>query len=544
MPRLSYTYSLVALVLLLIAGLWWQSRAAVQYQSMFAETGVDETIYIDGISYRVLSTTVYLNGIALAHPPRGALLLAYESAAARYAPILGLPDTGLPTFRFALGKLAESEQALAAHQQTAAQAQVVNSLYPLDFLAALVAQEEARRAFLAHPTPEHARQYTSLIRATLASYLRDLEAFERGFSIAVPHDVVDYISGRNHMSRQAFLQGIDALANTAKQAARTLDRREQCARGLWYACNLDDLRPPVLEAPQSTKISAKSFALAQEIRSLYQKAGLPVDLSHMTALSQSACTPKTPLFASYTTSRGENGDTMTNPLYIGDIRFVASTQYADVPYFDFFIKHDISYLPLSEFTYYKCPEVHRDFSALAWTESVRKLAVQHPLSATVAASTTARLKELERALAGPVAYEEDAVAYISEALAYGVQGLFSRASVDDLNERALSYLYASAGYENSLLSVANTEGINTRLAAIGLDPDLEVSYLFYVRNGMALLFAADNPSLLGKQPLFPPDTLLPSQGPYLYYADIAGDQPKKELLFRGIQLFHMLHSQI
>lgn len=506
--------------------LWWYQSFAVPAQIRFytqalASARAYEAVTVAHITYLVSGGMVSRGGAAVTGtdvlPP---LRLAYEKTAARRAPLLALPGTDPSALARAADLLSDTRDRLASFQKNARdQALVTRALYPLDFLRAAAALEQARLTFLENGDDVSAQAYRSQSLSTAAAYLRDLRAFKVAFSEAVPPETPPYATAESYVTRAATLELADTLYTGVDTVRGRLQQRFRCFDGYQMFCRPEDVAYASLQ-PSMPVAAAEA---PDGVRSIWERVfGAELADERKLVLSQPRCTqdmPGAPVFL----LRNETSLSThyRQPVYLGDIRFIDANTHKAVPFYNFFIEHGHRFVPTSGIYYYQCPELVHDAGTLLAMEA---------LADEYAAGTTQALREQD--MRTWVAHERDAAA----------RGDTSYTEAYQAAADAVMLRNNSAGYDNQILGIAATESANAALAARDVPVGIALPQLFYTRNGLTTLFMAGNPSFGTDLPrFFAPVTLTAQQQPFVYYRTFNPAEQAQAL--DDLLYFFSIHAQ-
>jgi len=546
--RTAYTVALVgACAVIFFFGVREQRIASVAFFSDALKAAhTDETVAADGISYRVEDGSVTKNGIAVngtaALPP---LELAYALTLARRSPVFGLEGDDPAQLDAAVSNLVSAQQGLAKLQHTStSSALVLSSLYPIDFLRALAALEQSRQSFLHSGSDTDLSAYIDAQRATLAAYEKNLRSFRSAFEQAVPADVAEYGTTAGVVDRNSSLASLDGLGNMATDDTKLLERRELCLSGSTAFCNADELALPTLPDVSPLR-QASSPAFLKNVLSIYTDASDKGPVQQVVELAQGTCVRDVdapPIYALY--ASGNPAIPLPWLTFAGDILVIRAAQYPDIPYYQYYLAHDVSYVAWRPSTHYTCPDFDTDFGAVFAVQAAEQAAAQHPFSALASKGSSSQLARLEAALVSPkdgTVRETDARAYVSLARRMIDAGTLSSEASDAVASLSLLLQNKSGGFVDMVSRMASIEKINTGILAKGTPVELGTPYLFYVRSAFFSLFlgAQESPAAY-RSPVDPAIALTSAELPLLHYSQ-QPDITRAELV-KDMRFFFTLHG--
>lgn len=228
-------------------------------------------------------------------------------------PLFGLDGASPEGLETAAAALRGSAQGFAAQLHEPAIAQ---TLYPAAWLSSLPELERARRAFLAQPTQASWMHYQTLLLASVDQATADFEAFANAAAMAVGANSGLYIFADGTTKGAEFRERV-AEAKKIFVGHRVRARHAiACAKNeAWFGCGIATTPPPpAILAPELSLPGHEA-----KIKSIYQQANAYKNLKGegIVALSQSACSPATPLFIEVFTE--PDGSLVLAPL--DDLRF-------------------------------------------------------------------------------------------------------------------------------------------------------------------------------------------------------------------------------
>lgn len=528
----------IVLVALAVFGAyaWERAQAKAFFSNSLRQSSVEESVTIRGTEYSVSDGVVYEgNDVYHGSNELRAMELAYEEAWARRNPPFSLAGTDPTKLLAAVVQLKGLELQLASLQATSSDAALIgSSLYPIDFLTDAAHLEEERQTFLQEGTPQAANTYIAQIGVVETAYQTDLSQFRSAFETAVPKDVGDYAGAYDDVSRSSMIQAFSSLSDDGRSVSGRVTRLAWCVAGIVQWCDSSDIQLPALPVATSSELAGGQIAQAANIRALYVGAGLSL-ASTTVALAQSTCIDRTasPLFT-----------VLDNELFwIGDARFVSSGSEANIPFFREFSQLGITYVPMSPLMYYECPNIGNDWGAAYATLAVARFAAQTPLSADATGSEAITLRSLERSLAGPVEYQQDAIKYLTAGESLAAQNVLPSPVQNSVIELALAMQDQSASFDALTSEVVRVEQTNVALTKEGISVDLGAAYLLYVRNAFAPFFFADNASVHPAGDLFTANKIPQAAQPYVFYSTLPRTETMTAQLTHDIRVYYAMHGQ-
>ncbi len=434
-----------------------------------------------------------------------ALRLTYARTLAERSPLFALPGTSPSDLNYAVDELRRTANQLADIQKNAASADLIrSSLYPLDFLRKAASAEAARIAFVNTADAIHEQAYYDAVRKEFTSYILGIQNFRRGVIRAVPDSIPPYVAAGKLVSKEALLSALQNLETGAKKMMGVFDARTTCLRGYTSHCNPQNLSLPTLPEPIANTISNDSIQTASSIQSMYRKMGiddqpLPAPLI---VLSQSVCAsdfPNPPIYHVMVPNLASDVPPFRRGAYIGDIRLIDISAYGNIPFYHDLQSRGIRFVLSPPLLHYECMEEARDLSAILFTEDVMR-----------EASPTSR-----------VYYESEAVRIANNR---------ARAGDPDGIRYILSAQNHSSRFDQTLRDISWIEQTNMGLMKGGVGADLRTYNLFFSRSGFASLFAAGNPSFVGKISLFDSVSIPTSEKPYIYYSNLPDEKTRGKVL--------------
>jgi hypothetical protein len=358
----------------------WVSRTYASFSDALRKEGIATDVTLSGIGYHVADGAVSRDGFAV----RGriglrALELAYAKALAERRPILGLAGSDPTRIERQLAALRAHVAQLAQLQPSPAEAaRVSEDLYPFDFLEALASLERTRQAFIADGSDRALLAYEQALERALDAGKRSAAAFSRGYRSEMGEEVFripGLVGTITASSTRTFIASIPQALEGARAEARA---RYRCARGSIGAC------PPLsrlaLPAPERTATADAGMqervswilrtAAATTTRD-YEYLYAPVQLSKSTCLA----TLPAPYALEASTDTSVNFDLVH---YLGDLFFIpVGSVNGEVP--QYLSAHaGFSYFQINPFSFYLCPGVLEDLSAIRGTFEAASIARAYP----------------------------------------------------------------------------------------------------------------------------------------------------------------------
>lgn len=502
---------------------------------------IEEQVRLEGVQYEVREGKIFLGEQLYQGPLRGAILrLAYEKVTARYAPPLSIAGTDPQEFDHALAMLLDTQEQLAGIQEKSEDRMfVAHALYPGDFLSRLAALERSRLRFLETGDRDDAQNYQKLIQDTVQAYREDLQQFRAAFVAVVPEGTDPYVTQEVVVTREFFLSVLTHLEKSAHEVLRDTKRRAWCTQGLLFVCDVEDISlplPPPLKEKDPTVDQETLASLEVLVRGgmLLQEPTFEI--------AQSACVGTAPhLFKFYKKSLPASLHSFRQFFLVGDIRFVPSRRYPDVPFYHSLAERGIEWVLDSPFSYYKCPHFGNDLSALWAVEAVREFAAAGTLSQYATGEVATTLSRLEQTLSASTVRERDSREYLLHARALLKTGVIPPAVAARVVDLLLATRNHSAHLDQLLLWIVAAETANMRLIDEGIPVDLEAPYLFYVRSAFTSLFLSNNRSFTSADAVFHANTLPPGDGPQVWYSALSA-QGRAEGIEEDISLYNRLHE--
>lgn len=523
------------------------TRAIAFFSRALENAHVYETVDVNGILYTVQSGTVLREN----KPVEGlgtltALKLAYAAAVVRRNPLFSLAGTDPQLLRTGTENLAKVEDDFIPLQATRKERNTIHALYPLHFLHSLALSEEARLAFLEHPSALTENAYEKAQYDTAQAYLQDMRDFRNAFLKIVPSYSEKYGVWGGTVSRDSLQTSMVGLVRQVEATKDMLLERHACFAGYTFLCNTNDISLPLLSSEKSGQ--DVSLSLLQELRSLYAhvtgSAAFETEpvvlLQHATCISDASVPPLLLLHSQLL----PDGVHILNVQFLGDGYFQDATTYADsIPYFAYYAAHDVRYVKHSIFNNYQCPTFGADFGLAAALQKTIEASQRDPFSMYASGNDARRLKELEKKLAKQgrdFIPETDIRSYINTALSI----FDTTADVRELDRAiALANMVRnrSADMGQMLAGIASLEKNIQRLQSEGVPFSLDASYLFLARSGFFSLFMGGNESVTGTYiSPYEAGTLASSSMPFVRYSTM--DSGAKQKVLEDMRFYITLHS--
>ncbi len=506
------------------------AQARIFFESALTEAGVDEPIVIHGAAYRVHDGAAYTEeGAGAPDSLQGQVFaLAYAKSLARRAPLFHLAGTDPAELNILADSLEASQKKLAEYQ-TGKQAQLVGSLFPIEFLRSIASLEEARLRFLSTGGDTDAHTYAATLESTVGIYKGSLRDFIRTFDSLVSKDRRPYVSGDAIVDRDGVLRMARSLLTGADGASTVVHKRAACISGRVHDCDTADLTLPrvVPASGNSDQSAALAHTLvAQRVR---QELGLPIvdtlNGERIVGLDYSACIPPgwdvPPYFAFSAETADFHGLAYRRSGLASDIFFLKEAEHTDVPFFRALEERGMRYIPAQPLAHYKCIKIDQDLGALAAVRDTYEFASTTPLSHYAAGPEKEGLLALEHRLSAPVVTERDARSYLAAAAELLGRDTLPEGVRNALIELILEMRDRSAGTFVAALDTAFLTETTINLQHEGIPTDLTADYLAYIRSGFPALYMASNPSAQNAVPYaFQSNTIPRDAQPYILLTDL------------------------
>lgn len=536
----------------IIAGLCWYSNeksreATLFFEQALAKAHVSDVVEWHGKSYEVHGASVYDadSHVLLSTHTLPLLELAYQKTIARRSPLLAIPGEDMERLRGAISKLEWAQHSFVASAKTPEEKSALANLYPVRFLSALAATEDARRAFVASGSDTDAFAYNAVLQTALSVYQADLMRFRYSFNRAVSNSDITYATADALVNRGALESAFEQLHEALLTIKSRIQRRSQCARGNTHVCDTNDLTYPSADIVLKVEIDSASLATVRQLQSLVASAFNNPEIltSPLVVLPDNVCSadsPGKPIFVLY--EKVFAGEAVPAPLFLGDARFI-KTDSALSPFLQYFVSHGVSYLWYPPQTHYKCLLVQSDTSTLLATLAVQKLISESPLSIYAKDSELASdLRAIEyRFTHGNSLQEADAIDYLTLAASLGDSLPESEAA--GVESLTLQFKYKTGGLGETIRKLALIEHANLTLSLRGIPNDVSVPRLFFSESGFLPLFLGDNGSFIdGTRRLMPRNTLTVSDEPFIYYSTMSHSTESIRRLTYDIAFFGNLYA--
>lgn len=479
---------------------------------------------------------------------RLALALAYKKALARYSPFFALPGVDTKRLRAASESLRATRERLASVQKTNKETDVVHtSLYPAEFIATLADLEDARREFLRLGSDTAASEYDTMLQKTLQTYQESLTRFRLGFQETVPKNVQGYAAMQSLVSRSGTLKAIEYMQDATRDIRTKIRTRELCGIGVAKVCNWQEVVLHTPSVPHGTPATAATMQSAIEMRNVFSKTGYKPDEEGLVELTGARCTEAggDPAPTLFTTNQvlPPGGNTYRNIIPLDDIRFVSSEKYKHVPFFAYFHKRDIAYVPVTV-NHYTCPEIGSDRGRVFGTLAVRAFARETTIYESVMTEEDRlHLHKVRASLLSTVAREQDAAAYL--AIMHTYRTSMPKAIADELASLSLQMSRGTGGFEDGVFEVAHIQDMSARLVATGgPQADLASAYLFFVRSDFLSLFMALHG--VGDTPtggFFEKVGMQAASAPFIRHSSMRENWRERERAMSDMKAYHQVFSQ-
>lgn len=525
------------------------ARAAAFFAGALKNISATEDVTVRDGTYHVTDGAITQDGKSVETGTTRILALAYAKTLARRSPLFALDHADPDMLVRAAEALQRDAESLADVQDSPHHASLVRTgvLYPANFLRALADAEEARRAFLAEGTLDAYNRYSAALEDAAETYAHDIRLFEKTFRKAVPEDIGSFVAAGDRVTYTTVLESFQAMKNGVAAVSRRLRDRERCFRGYVSKCRTEELQLPHLDAIELETIESSSYETAREIQTILAEAQeSTLAVQPVIRLSGSVCgrnTPGDPYFS--TRERATlSGEIYRIPTFLGNIRFTDSAVHAQVPFYGYFARNDARYILNTPFTYYGCMRIGSDVGRLFAVQAVREFAETQPVSAFAHGASADELRILEARLtaSGIAINEYDASEYVNLALALIVEDRLPKEISDAVVSLANAFRMGSAGFENTVLAIADISERNVKLVESGIAVGIEAPYLFYVRSGYTALFMTHNPSLGVDSGFFEPVSIAPEDQPFTFYSDLQGRGVSRQKLVRDLGFYYRVHE--
>src|SRR3989344_2192157 len=532
-----------------------EAAASVFFAAVLRQEHIRERIVVDEVAYTVSDGEVTREDhkTTTARETFDALRIAYALMLAQRSPLLAVPGTDPEKLDQAVTLLAKVALELASIQKdNPGKEAVESSLYPIDFLRSLASLERARRTFIQTGSDADESRYEDAAKITVHMFEKDLRLHKAAFTHIVPQDAVAYHVFGGTMTRETLINSMDALMRGIQGTSAALEKQRVCISGTVDACDTSRLKlrvPALTPVLPSDTDSPNATVFMQEMRSSYARA--TGNTSYVTGpvfkLVSSACMDNfdTPLLF-VVQDRRKGVDATITLEFVGDILFVPTASYKDIPYYRYFADNHVPYAYFPIWEHYKCPEIALDTARVFWTGTIRDAAQAERFSQYAIGSDAATLRVLEARLAYPplgIVRESDAREYIARALHALSQGSDTPPRImQTLQDISLANEYGTTRFEQFIRRLTRDEEANIGLMRANVPVALGAEYLFYIRSGFFSLFLGTNPSVAGVQRP-PVDSTKPSSEiPFVRYTILSVNVPQAELV-RDMAFFFETHRK-
>jgi hypothetical protein len=473
--------TLIAILLLCAACTALYGRSVSGAYAFFSDAlrneGVVADVMLGDITYHVADGAVARDGSAVrGYTALRALELAYVHTLSERQPVLGLAGSDPTGIERQLAYLRAHVAQLAQLQASPIEAaRVSEDLYPFDFLESLASLERARQAFIADGSDRTLLAYEQKLAQALDAGERGAAAFARGYRSEIEEETfrIPGIAGTiTASSTNAFLASIPYMLGGARAEARA---RYQCARGAVSAC------PPLsrLALPAPERLAPADTAMQERVSRILRTAAAtttrnyeylyaPVQLSDSTCLA----TLPAPYALETSTDTSVNFDLVH---YLGDLFFIpVGSVNGTVP--EYLSAHaGFDYFQINPFSFYLCPGVLEDLSAIRGTLETASIARAYP---DVPNAHRAALLDGEPS-------EADAVAYLVEARAADAANSAYALRVEDA---ALMFAQKGGGLDALLGQMNYIYQHDIAIAKSGAPFDFSAHELFLTHGAAQSLF--------------------------------------------------------
>lgn len=403
------------------------------------------------------------------------LKLLYAQTMAERSPLFGIVGTDPTALSSAVSALATTTQAIAAAQSNAQDAQLTQSLYPIDFLRALARAEAAREAFIAEDSAANEQAYDAALHATASAGITESQAFALAIQTEIGTSTIFLGTTGDTISSSRILESASDIVTRMEGLSQELDARDACVSGNTTSCTVNDIALPQVAAAALPPSSDALPQLSSDVISTFSSV-LPVGYfngAQIVRFDSSICLDEyTPPY--YAVAQPGEVDPRGRYLYIGDIIFTKPWPTIDAA-LPFMGAYGITYLYDDPFEFYQCPEAESDMSTISAIANTAQFARQHPGLAPTDA----------QALEGEVADDGYARKYVSDALSQAT----SSTDEDTLVSLALEFNEGNADLATLVQEIATLDQFNLQAAQNGLLPGgNNVNQLFETHSAFPSLF--------------------------------------------------------
>ena len=532
-----------------------EHTGTIFYTKALGAEHISAHVTIRGIGYTVSGQGVVADNGAPASVSASynAAWVAYAQALAQRSPVLALPSVDPDGLNDSIAQLQSVQNKLADLQHDPQdRAAVRTSLYPIQFLYSISSLERARRQFIESGDIADEYRYLVAIKKTVRAYSDALREHREQFDRVVPSDAAAYQTFDGVITRASTVTLMDQMRKGIDATAEKLARRQLCINGDTKMCDASDLAlPAIAQTALDTPVQKTDPILTAEVLSLYRSATKNAQYGQVPVVELAgpvAC-PATrtaaPVYSLITRIPGHPNT--ANPEFVGDLLFVPTASFAQVPFYAYFREQGVSYAYFPIMEYYKCASLPNDFSRVFAVSLILDAAKNVPLSAAANdPEEKAVLRGMELALVPPhgVVSEQLALRYLSAART-AILGSVDRSNdaITHLTTLTLAETDHSAGLEQFIRRAAQDEQENLTLGSAGTPVEQNVHYLFYIRSGIFAFFLGTNPSVAGIQ--HPPVSSIVSpstQLPYIPYSTLRSSVSRDQIL-RDMTFFFHMHAQ-
>ena len=518
-----------------------RSASEKRLATLLQEYDIQERIVYKGETYIVGGENGYGYDLSI-------LSLAYQKAAARNTPLYAMPGVDPEDFLRDVDSLSKVQQRIASSQDTERDAALIReSLYPIALLRLFANLESKRLTFLETGSSGDAAAYLSDQLSFFRRYSAAIHDFRRSFSTAVPKDIGEYATESKIIDRKGTLDALDALENAARRVDDEVRRRASCTHGHTVSCKSKDIFLPPLIPKEVPKITTESRALAQEVLTVSEKAGIRVSRSApLFYLDDSACVlakePAAPLF-SIETIRYTGSPLLPAAYYAGDLLMIETAPHATLPFFSYFAARGVELLPNRPTKYYRCPETGKDSGILFALRDVREFANTYRIGRIAPEERRRDISALENTLQGATVTEDDATRYLLALSQPDVMKMMDTSVRDTFIALYLEYAYRSLGTYIQLSEITHSETVNLYLNDLGVDIRPDALFFFYARSGFVTLFLGDNTSVAGAHaPLFRPNRLTERDQPFQRLSEMPHTGSTLTKLIEDLRFYTTIHE--
>jgi len=486
----TYAVGAAALLVFGLAAYWlWQAPDPGFYANALSAAHADRTVMIGITDYAIRGGKVFEGDTEVTDSRRLSILaLGYAAAAAERSPQMALPGTDPAALEVEINGLERQQQEQADELRIPSNIHYARTaLYPIDFLRALAVAERERQAFVASGSDADLATYLSAVDNAIAAQRRDTAAFAEAYAFLGLKDARLPSPGGTMTSTLVEAALKTAQADAGSSAARAQARRD-CFAGSARSCDAADVALPLPPIVADTHDDAAQ-QLAGKVLSMYTQASATgLGQGYEVALASSTCVASAqgPYFFETLSPARAAQYPLPPAIYLGDFFFSTSTGPT----------HQLSrgsvtapVTVINPTIFYHCQDAGLDISRLQTVAGIYRFAQKHP---DIATTTRAVL------LASSVAHEDDAVAYLRDALANLLQ--YTGDEQRSLLALALAYRDGSARLDLFANEVWSLNRVNLALRKMGYPFDDSISFLIGTHSGFASLLQLYNPSVVPQTP--------------------------------------------